>query len=79
MSEVPLYSAIAAVSYERGTPVSYERGTPAFLMSEVPLYFVIAAGPPVCISISACKREFKLPWREAGPPNHHDDEVVSDQ
>ena len=19
------------------------------------------------------KREFKLPWREAGPPNHHDD------
>ena len=24
------------------------------------------------------KREFKLPWREAGPPNHHDDKVVSD-
>ena len=23
--------------------------------------------------------EFKLPWCEAGPPNHHDDEVVSDQ
>ena len=22
---------------------------------------------------------FKLPWREAGPPNHHDDKVVSDQ
>ena len=21
----------------------------------------------------------KLPWREAGPPNHHDDNVVSDQ
>jgi len=21
------------------------------------------------------KREFKLPWREAGPPNHHDDKV----
>jgi len=20
-------------------------------------------------------REFKLPWREAGPPNHHDDNV----
>jgi len=28
---------------------------------------------------SAFKREFKLPWREAGPPNHHDDKVVSDQ
>ena len=26
------------------------------------------------------KREFKLPWREAGPANHHDDdEVDSDQ
>jgi len=25
------------------------------------------------------KREFKLPWREAGPPNHHDDKVDSDQ
>ena len=25
------------------------------------------------------KREFKLPWREAGPPNHHDDEVDPDQ
>ena len=25
------------------------------------------------------KREFKLPWREAGPPSHHDDKVDSDQ
>ena len=25
------------------------------------------------------KREFKLPWRKAGPPNHHDDKVDSDQ
>ena len=25
------------------------------------------------------KREIKLPWREAGPPNHHDDKVDSDQ
>ena len=23
--------------------------------------------------------EFKLQWREAGPPNHHDDNVDSDQ
>jgi hypothetical protein len=28
---------------------------------------------------AAWKREFKLPWREAGPPNHHDDEVDSYQ
>ena len=25
------------------------------------------------------KREFRLPWREAGPSNHFDDEVDSDQ
>jgi len=25
------------------------------------------------------QREFKLPLREAGPPNHHDDKVDSDQ
>ena len=25
------------------------------------------------------KREIKLPWREAGPPNHLDDAVVLDQ
>ena len=25
------------------------------------------------------KKEFKLPWREAGPLNHHDDLVDSDQ
>ena len=25
------------------------------------------------------KREFKLLWREAGPPNHHDDRVDLDQ
>ena len=25
------------------------------------------------------KKEFKLPWREAGPPNHDDDKVDSDQ
>ena len=24
------------------------------------------------------KMESELPWREAGPPNHHDDTVVSD-
>ena len=25
------------------------------------------------------KKEFKLPWREAGPPNHLNDAVNSDQ
>jgi len=25
------------------------------------------------------QREFNLPWHEAGPPNHHDDKVDSDQ
>ena len=30
-------------------------------------------------SLHPAKREFKLPRREAGPPNHHDDTVDSDQ
>ena len=25
------------------------------------------------------KEKYKLPWREAGPPKHHDDQVDSDQ
>ena len=25
------------------------------------------------------KREFELPWREAGPPNHLNDQVDQDQ
>ena len=25
------------------------------------------------------KREFKLPWCEVGPPNHHDEKMGSDQ
>ena len=28
---------------------------------------------------AAWKEEFKIPWREAGPPNHLDDKVDSDQ
>ena len=31
------------------------------------------------MGIPAGAREFKLPWREAGPPNHLDDKVDSDQ
>jgi len=27
----------------------------------------------------AWNREFRLPWREAGPPYHHDNKVDSDQ
>ena len=38
---------------------------------------------PHAIPLKPCKatwkREFKLLWREAGPPNHHDDKVDSDQ
>jgi len=31
------------------------------------------------VEASARDRLFKLPWREADPPNHHDDKVDSDQ
>ena len=67
-----------AVSYERGTPVMNAR-------------FVFRCMPPReggegvvrCYVEGRCKatwkREFKLPWREAGPPNHLNDHVDSDQ
>jgi len=35
--------------------------------------------PGISFMRGTWKREFKLPWREAGPPNHHDDKVDSDQ
>ena len=34
---------------------------------------------PRKVGTATCKREFKLRWREADPPHHHDDEVDSDQ
>ena len=41
---------------------------------------VIGSGQQVCPAFKATwKRSFKLPWREAGPPHHHDDKVDSDQ
>ena len=58
-------------------------------MSEVPLYLAHTNATP-CNSTSVNKREadggsrlnvgfYEVPWREAGPPNHHDDKVDSDQ
>ena len=32
--------------------------------------------PAVRCAEHCAEKEFKLPWREAGPPNHHDDKVV---
>ena len=52
-------------------------------MSEVPLQVVrvpyIANVAEAGRHKAIWKREFKLPWREAGPPNHHDDKVDSDE
>ena len=31
------------------------------------------------VNLTTRKRDFKLLWREAGPPNHLDDQVDSDQ
>jgi len=40
------------------------------------LAYIRQSGPKF---VATWNREFKLPWREAGPPNHHDDKVDSDQ
>jgi len=58
-----------------------------FLMGEVPLYRRshnnLLDVPPdlgtlsvLTLMLAACT---KLPWREVGPPNHHEDKVDSDQ
>jgi len=44
--------------------------------------FGVIYSQPLCVEgrcKATWKREFKLPWRKAGPPNHHDDKVDSDQ
>jgi len=35
--------------------------------------------PQAPLEKGAMETAFDLPWREAGPPNHHDDKVDSDQ
>jgi len=63
-----------AFSYERGTPeLTLTTCHPASLATPSP-----AAGPTGMFSY-AWKGGFKLPWREDGPPNDHDDKVDSDQ
>ena len=71
-----------AVSYERGTPVlvkepPFEIGCLSIL--ECKDKSTCRYGPHEEGRCKAtCKRGFKLPWREAGPPNHHDDKVDAD-
>ena len=43
------------------------------------LHSVRDAGVGLTDSVATWKRELKLPWREAGPPNHLDEGVDSDQ
>jgi len=64
----------AAVSYERGTPVGFRiQGGDAVRGRRT------EQNMEEGICKATWKREYKLPWREAGPPNHHDDKMVSDQ
>ena len=56
-----------AVSDEQGAPIGPDVGSRTFI-----LYIS---------SVLTCTiwgMKFKLPWREAGLPNHHDDNVDSD-
>ena len=48
-------------------------------MLKGPLVSAPSDPAPVVEGDLPAEREFKLPWREAGPPNHHDDQVDSDQ
>ena len=53
-----------------GAKTSY--GDTCEVMSAIQGYFAHAKQPPP-------QREFKLPWRKAGPPNYHDEKMDSDQ
>jgi len=44
-------------------------------MSEVPLYHTHSGVRLVSSGWAGEHHNPQLPWREAGPPNHHDDEV----
>ena len=68
----------AAKTEKLGRKVHYSPPSTLLLLRQKP-------GAPYTINLykGRCKatwtREFKLPWHEAGPPNHHDDPVDSDQ
>ena len=66
MGEVPLYT----FSFGRGTPVQAGGGDSADDGDDVATDATQEGAPGA---------QFKLPWREAGPPNHHEDKVDSDQ
>jgi len=75
--QVPLVGPmVGPVRYTKSMSLKYE---PA---SE-PLHISAGAGGRPDGGPGACtatwEREFKIPWREAGPPNHYDDKVDSDQ
>ena len=67
-------------------PVSYEQifisiNQSIFLLPDSDGSWGGAALPMAVLGLSSAHgvRELKLAWREAGPPNHHDDQVDSDQ
>jgi len=65
-----------------GGAFSYERDTctAVVLVNLINLAFCVQVGQRVRNEQGATwKMEFKIPWRQADPPNHHDDRVDSDQ
>ena len=56
--------------------MSYKRGTPAQTILELEK---LVEKEKEGTYKATWKRDFKLPWREAGPPNHLNDKVDSDQ
>ena len=53
--------------------------SPVLKEDRSPLKTFCAQEAHLCTRKATWKRDHKLPWREAGPPNHSDDEVDSDQ
>ena len=68
----PSSSSLLLSSLELSDTKDYELQIRALLGTAAPFYKVVVLKLGSGLT-------FKLPWREAGPPNHHDDTVDSDQ
>ena len=71
MSEVPLYEFQGPLWGQISSQRHWRNGVSSKKLEDLQTRKVDVRLPE--------KREFTLAWREAGPPNHDDNKVVSDQ
>ena len=76
---------LGAIDGQRATPVIEARALPGPTLSTTTLFIQKLSAQRVNFDLqegrykATWKMEFKLSWREAGPPNHPGDTVNSDK